>query len=66
MKESGVISAQWRRRGQRHLRSLALVSFAILLSLVVAPRAFTKQQSQQLKDDQRRARQRGRSGRRSL
>lgn len=29
MKESGVISAQWRRRGQRHLRSLALVSFAI-------------------------------------
>ena len=29
MKESGVISAQWRRQGQWHFRSLALISFAI-------------------------------------
>ena len=40
MKESGVISAQWCRQDQRHLRSIALVSFAILFSLIAAPRAF--------------------------
>jgi len=42
MKESGVISVQRCGRDQRPLRSLALLSFAILLSLVVAPRAFTQ------------------------
>src|SRR5689334_11290720 len=42
MKESGVISVQRCRRDQRPLKSLALLSFAILLSLVVAPRAFSQ------------------------
>ena len=41
MKESGVISVQ-RCRHDRPVRSLALLSFAILLSLVVAPRAFAQ------------------------
>src|ERR1044072_112369 len=42
MKESSVTCAQRYKQDQRHLRSLALLSFAILFSLGVAPRAFTQ------------------------